>query len=94
MSVYWYLFHIASLRLNVAVHYDRQFKTRFGGQAEKKIKQVMAVVDNMYSERKTLTTTIDVHVMGIKHEAQESWGSTSSANLYVHTVLVLVAYYL
>ena len=41
----------------------------------------MAVVNNMYSEKATLTTTIDVQVVGIKHAAGEDWSDDFSAAL-------------
>ena len=47
--------------------YDDTFKKLFKGKAVKKIKEIMAVSNNLYKEKASLTTTIDWDVLAIDH---------------------------
>ena len=63
--------------LNVAVYYDDIFYKKIGKSSEnksaKRITAVMAIVDEMYSEKDSLTTEIDVEVLAIKHAKGYDW---------------------
>ena len=62
-----------SIRLQVAVYYDDLFHEQFGSAAKTRIHAVMAIVDEMYSERDTLQTEVKVHTIGVKHAVGENW---------------------
>ena len=67
--------------MKVAVFYDDLFQKQHTSKSEKKVREVMAVVNNMYSEKATLTTTIDVQVIGVKHVAGQDWSGVFDAAL-------------
>ena len=62
------------IRLKVAVYYDDLFDKQFGSAAKTRIHAVMAIVDEMYSEKDTLKTEIKVNVVGVKHAVGQVWG--------------------
>ena len=63
--------------LNVAVYYDDIFYKKIGKSSEKKsekrITAAMAIVDEMYSEKDSLTTVIDVETVSINHAIGYDW---------------------
>ena len=65
-------------RIKVAVYYDDMFKDEFGNAATTRIQAVMAIVDEMYSEKDTLKTEIDVNVVAVEHQSGSNWGSSQS----------------
>ena len=75
------LTNVCNFRLKVVVFYDDPFQTQHGTNSETKVREVMAVVNNMYSEKATLTTTIDVKIVGIKHAAAKDWSGDFYAAL-------------
>ena len=62
-------------RLNVAVYYDDMFKSNFERSAETRIEAIMSIVDQMYSEKDTLTTEIEVNLVAIEHANGSNWGN-------------------
>ena len=56
------------------VFYDDKWKKRFGSRAVKRAGAIMALVDEIYSEKDTLKTILDVNVVGIEHAKGENWG--------------------
>ena len=60
----------------MAIIYDDFFNAEFGTKSETKMREIMAVVNNMYSEKDTLTTELDIHIMGIKHSKESKWGGS------------------
>ena len=73
--------YLCNFRLKVAVFYDDRFKAQHGSKSESKVRQVMAVVNNMYSEKATLTTTIDIQIVGIEHATGQDWSGDFYAAL-------------
>ena len=67
------LFFVLS-RLNIAVYYDDMFKADFPRSAETRIEAIMSIVDQMYSEKDTLTTEIEVNLVGIEYAKGSNWG--------------------
>ena len=61
-------------RLDLMVFYDDAWKKRFGSRAVKRAGAIMALVDEIYSEKDTLKTILDVNVVGIEHAKGENWG--------------------
>ena len=63
--------------LKVAVYYDDVFYKKIGKSSEKKsekrITAVMAIVDEIYSEKDSLTTEIDVETVAINHAIGHDW---------------------
>ena len=57
----------------MAVYYDDLFHKQFGSAAKTRIHAVMAIVDEMYSERDTLQTEVKVHTIGVEHAVGENW---------------------
>ena len=55
------------------VFYDDAWKERFGKRAVKRLGAIMALVDEIYSEKDTLKTELDVNVVGIEHAKGERW---------------------
>ena len=55
------------------VFYDDAWKERFGSRAVKRLGAIMALVDEIYSEKDTLKTELDVNVVGIEHAKGERW---------------------
>ena len=55
------------------VFYDDAWKGRFGRRAVKRLGAIMALVDEIYSEKDTLKTKLDVNVVGIEHAKGERW---------------------
>ena len=66
-----------SYTLKVAVYYDDMFDEEFGGAAVTRVAAIMAIVDEMYSEKDTLKTEIKVETVAIEHAAKENWGTKS-----------------
>ena len=64
-------------RLNVAVYYDDMFDEEFGSAAVTRIVAIMAIVDEMYSEKDTLQTELEVNTIAIEHASGENWGTKS-----------------
>ena len=57
----------------MAVYYDDLFDKQFGAAAKTRVHAVMAIVDEMYSEKDTLKTTIKINTIGVKHAVGEQW---------------------
>ena len=64
-------------RLTVAVIYDDMFEAEFGNRTTTRIEAIMAIVDEMYSEKDTLTTEFEVSTVGIEHASGSNWGIVS-----------------
>ena len=60
-------------RLTVAVYYDDIFHSEFGDRAITRIEAIMAIVDEMYSEKDTLTTEFEVSTVAIEHAQGRNW---------------------
>ena len=71
MSLLSYSF--LNFRLTVAVYYDDVFRSQFGGRAITRIEAIMAIVDEMYSEKDTLTTEFEVSTVAIEHAKGRNW---------------------
>merc|ERR1711962_206866 len=65
-------------KIRVAVHYDDMFAAEFKSDAVNRVAAVMAIVDEMYSEKDTLKTEIEVITVAIVHEKGENWGKIKS----------------
>ena len=63
--------------LKVAVYYDDMFADQFLSSAVTRVEAVMAIVDEMYSEKDTLKTEIDVDTIAVEHAKGENWGTKS-----------------
>ena len=50
------------------------FKAEFGDRAVKRIEAIMAIVDEMYSEKDTLKTELEVKTVAIEHAEGKNWG--------------------
>ena len=50
------------------------FKADFPRSAETRIEAIMSIVDQMYSEKDTLTTEIEVNLVGIEYAKGSNWG--------------------
>jgi len=61
-------------KLKVAVHYDDMFAEQFKSGAVDRVAAIMAVVDEMFSERDTLQTELEVITVAIEHAKGENWG--------------------
>ena len=61
--------------MDVFVYYDDLFKTQFADKAKTRAAAVMAIVEEMYSEKATLKTKIDLNIVAIEHMAKD-WGNT------------------
>ena len=57
----------------MAVYYDDLFNKQFGAAAKTRVHAVMAIVDEMYSEKDTLKTTIKINTIGVKHAVGKEW---------------------
>ena len=57
----------------MAVYYDDLFAKQYGAAAKTRVHAVMAIVDEMYSEKDTLKTTIKINTIGVKHAVGEEW---------------------
>ena len=57
----------------MAVYYDDLFAKQYGAAAKTRVHAVMAIVDEMYSEKDTLKTTIKINTIGVKHAVGEQW---------------------
>ena len=75
------MFLLLFYRVKVAVYYDDGFKKQFGDKSNTRIKAVMAIVNNMYSEVDSLTTKVDVQLVGVKHAEGKNWSGDFSAVL-------------
>ena len=51
------------------------FKADFPRSAETRIEAIMSIVDQMYSEKDTLTTEIEVNLVAIEHANGSNWGN-------------------
>ena len=49
------------------IYYDDLFHEKFGKNAKKRVRAVMAIVQEMYYEKKTLKTKIKINVVDIQH---------------------------
>ena len=56
------------------VFYDDKMKNKFGKNVVKRLAAIMALVDEMYSEKDTLKTELEVNVAGIEHADGSNWG--------------------
>jgi len=65
-------------KLKVAVYYDDSFAEQFKGGAVSRAAALMAMVDEMYSEKDSLKTEIDVITVSIEHLEGENWGYTNT----------------
>merc|ERR1711962_494403 len=65
-------------KIRVAVHYDDMFATEFKSDAVNRVTAIMAIVDEMYSEKDSLKTEIEVNTVAIEHAKGENWGLTTS----------------
>ena len=63
--------------MKVAVYYDDVFKAQFPSTADTRVEAIMAIVDEMYSEKDTLTTEIEVNTIAIVHQSGYNWGNIS-----------------
>ena len=66
----------------MAVYYDDLFDKQFGAAAKTRVHAIMAIVDEMYSEKDTLETTIKINTIGVKHAVGEEWSGDWSCLLY------------
>jgi len=64
-------------KMKVAVYYDDLFKSKFPSTADSRVEAIMAIVDEMYSEKDTLTTEIEVNTIAIVHQSGYNWGNIS-----------------
>ena len=64
-------------RLSVAVYYDDMFKEEFGDTVNTRIEAIMAIVDEMYSERNTLATEFEVTTIATEYSKGSNWGMVS-----------------
>ena len=53
------------------------FKEEFGDSVDTRIEAIMAIVDEMYSERSTLTTEFEVTTIAIEHSKGSNWGNVN-----------------
>ena len=53
------------------------FDAEFGNRTNTRIEAIMAIVDEMYSEKDTLTTEFEVTTVGIEHASGSNWGIVS-----------------
>ena len=51
------------------------FKSNFQRSAETRIEAIMSIVDQMYSEKDTLTTEIEINLVAIEHANGSNWGN-------------------
>ena len=70
----------------MAVYYDDLFHKQFGSAAKTRIYAVMAIVDEMFSEKDTLQTEVKVHTIAIEHAVGENW-SVSNGKSWRNDVL-------
>ena len=50
------------------------FHDEFQDRAVTRIEAIMAIVDQMYSEKDTLKTELEVNTVAIVHEKGKNWG--------------------
>ena len=53
------------------------FKDEFGDRVNTRIEAIMAIVDELYSEKDTLTTEMEVTTVAIEHASGSNWGAVS-----------------
>jgi len=70
-------------KLKVAVYYDDSFAEQFKGGAKSRVAALMAMVDEMYSQKDSLKTEIDVTTVLIEHIKGENWANVKSWKPYV-----------
>ena len=58
------------------VYYDDLFNDQFSNP-KTRAAAVMTIVDEMYSEKDTLKTEIEVNTVAIEHVPGQDWGHTS-----------------
>ena len=63
----------SSFRLNVAVYYDDLFADVLGGDSLDKLNAIVAVADQMLSEKQTLRTKFEINIMDISHAMGHKW---------------------
>ena len=56
------------------------FNDQFGDTARTRIEAIMAIVDEMYSEKDMLKTEIEVNLVGVEHASGSNWGSVKLYN--------------
>ena len=69
--------HFLIFRLNVVVYYDDMFKDEFQSTALTRIEAIMAIVDEMYSEKDSLQTVIEVNTVAVEQAAGQNWGNVT-----------------
>ena len=62
-----------SFRLPVAVYYDDLFDDILGGDSQDKLNAIVAVADQMLSEKQTLKTKFEINIMHIAHARGHKW---------------------
>ena len=62
-------------RGDVVVLYDDVFDRQFGRFAPTRVRAVMEIVNEMYSERDSLKTTIKWNIISIQHLTGKDWAS-------------------
>ena len=50
------------------------FKEEFKERAVTRVEAIMAIVDEVYSEKDTLKTELEVNTVDVVHAAGENWG--------------------
>ena len=69
--------------MDVAVYYDSCFAKKFGGKAKTRIRALMAIVDEMYSEKDTLKDSSGLtgfYTMNRIHCISDIWSSVIRSN--------------
>ena len=73
----YYVINIADNRLKVKVYYDDAMKNTYSSESKvkAKLRSVMVYVEEMFHEKDTLTTTIqiDAENLKIEHVKGKSW---------------------
>ena len=54
------------------------FNGEFGDDARTRIEAIMAIVDQLYSEKDTLKTEIANNLVGVEHASGSDWGSVDN----------------
>ena len=73
----YYVINIADNRLKVKVYYDDAMKNTYSSQSKvtAKLRSVMVYVEEMFQEKDTLTTTINIDSKNLKieHLPGQNW---------------------
>ena len=67
---------LPSFRLRVAVYYDDLFADVLGRDSLDKLNAIVAVADQMLSEKQTLRTKFEINIMDISHAMGYKWETT------------------